>query len=331
MAGTRGDTRARILDTAWELVRERGSGRSPWPTSPPPPASPASCSTSTSRTGPGCWWPWPPPRRPQRLRRPGRRDRSLPPVAALERLLRLWFAYLPEILPVARALEAAAVNGDEGGVAWRDRMADLRELFAAAVDRVQAAGRLAAGWTPRRPPTGSGPGPSPPPSQHLVGDRGWPAADYVDRVVHLDPVRGGRPRPRRGSAIGLALRVPTEGAVRSTSSLPTRSCSSAPPATSPTRRSSRPAGAGRAQPPGRADHRGGPVGLGPGQAAQAGPRERGAARQGRRGGLRQAVVAAALHRRRLRRARTFQRLRKALGDAERPCTTWPSRRPCSPP
>ena len=36
---------------------------------------------------------------------------SLPPVAALERLLRLWFAYIPEILPVARALEAAAVNG----------------------------------------------------------------------------------------------------------------------------------------------------------------------------------------------------------------------------
>jgi hypothetical protein len=61
--------------------------------------------------------------------------RSLPPVEALERLLRLRFAYLPEILPVARALEAAAVNGDEGGAAWRDRMGDLRELFAAAVDR----------------------------------------------------------------------------------------------------------------------------------------------------------------------------------------------------
>src|SRR4029453_15797383 len=40
---------------------------------------------------------------------------ALPPVEALERLLRLWFGYVPEILPVARALEAAAVNGDEGG------------------------------------------------------------------------------------------------------------------------------------------------------------------------------------------------------------------------
>jgi hypothetical protein len=48
---------------------------------------------------------------------------------------------------VARALEAAAINGDEGGVAWRDRMGDLRELFAAAVARVEGAGRLAEGWT----------------------------------------------------------------------------------------------------------------------------------------------------------------------------------------
>jgi AcrR family transcriptional regulator len=88
---------------------------------------------------------------------------SLPPVAALERLLRLWFAYLPEILPVARALEAAAVNGDEGGLAWRDRMGDLRELFAAA-DWV---------WARAQPSTFA----------HLVLDRAWPAADYTDRAV----------------------------------------------------------------------------------------------------------------------------------------------------
>jgi AcrR family transcriptional regulator len=109
--------------------------------------------------------------------------RSLPPVAALERLLRLWFAYLPEILPVARALEAAAVNGDEGGVAWRDRMADLRVLFAAAVDRVQAAGRLAAGWTPATATDWVWARAQPAAFAHLVADRGWPADDYSDRVV----------------------------------------------------------------------------------------------------------------------------------------------------
>jgi hypothetical protein len=30
-----------------------------------------------------------------------------------------------EILPVARALEAAVITGDEGGRAWQDRMDDL--------------------------------------------------------------------------------------------------------------------------------------------------------------------------------------------------------------
>jgi AcrR family transcriptional regulator len=184
MAGTRGDTCARILDTAWELVRERGVGAVT--------VADIAAATGVSR---------------QLLyvhfenragllvamarRHDGRsgfagraaETRSLPPVAALERLLRLWFAYLPEILPVARALEAAAVNGDEGGVAWRDRMADLRDLFAAAVDRVQAAGRLAAGWTPAAANDWVWARAQPAAFAHLVADRGWPAGDYTDRVV----------------------------------------------------------------------------------------------------------------------------------------------------
>jgi hypothetical protein len=104
-------------------------------------------------------------------------------VAALERLLRLWFAYLPEILPVARALEAAAINGDEGGVAWRDRMGDLRELFAAAVARVEGDGRLAGGWTAAAAADWVWARAQPSTFQHLVGDRAWPAADYTDRAV----------------------------------------------------------------------------------------------------------------------------------------------------
>src|SRR3954466_115764 len=52
--------------------------------------------------------------------------------APLEELLRAWCDYLPEILPVARALEAALVTGDEGGSAWRDRMSELHAIFARA-------------------------------------------------------------------------------------------------------------------------------------------------------------------------------------------------------
>ena len=62
--------------------------------------------------------------------------RELPPAEALERLLREWLAYVPEILPVARALEAAAITGEAGGYAWRNRMDDLHAVFAEAVARV---------------------------------------------------------------------------------------------------------------------------------------------------------------------------------------------------
>jgi hypothetical protein len=109
--------------------------------------------------------------------------RSLPPVAALEQLLRRWFAYVPEILPVARALEAAAVNGDEGGVAWRDRMGDLRDQVAAAVERVAADGRLAAGWTAAEAADWVWARSQPATFDHLVGDRGWAPEAYADRAV----------------------------------------------------------------------------------------------------------------------------------------------------
>jgi AcrR family transcriptional regulator len=182
--GTRGDTRARILDTAWKLVRERGVEA----VTVADVAAAAGVSrqlvyvhfenragllVATVR------------RHDVRSGFAGRADQAaeLAPVAALERLLREWFAYLPEILPVARALEAAAVNGDDGGAAWRDRMGDLREVLAAAVDRVAADGRLAEGWTPAAAADWVWARAQPSAFAHLVADRGWPAGDYVDRVV----------------------------------------------------------------------------------------------------------------------------------------------------
>jgi hypothetical protein len=84
---------------------------------------------------------------------------------------------------VARALEAAATNGDEGGVAWRDRMGDLREVFAAAVERVDRDGRLAGGWTVASATDWVWARAQPATFHHLVVDRAWSADDYADRTV----------------------------------------------------------------------------------------------------------------------------------------------------
>ena len=109
--------------------------------------------------------------------------RELAPVEGLEAALRLWLDYVPEILPVARALEAAVIAGDEGGAAWRDRMDDIDEAFRLAVARVDEAGRLAPGWTVDTAADWVYARSHVSTWQHLVADRGWPAADYVERTI----------------------------------------------------------------------------------------------------------------------------------------------------
>lgn len=105
----------------------------------------------------------------------------LPPVEALEELLRAWCDYVPDILPVARALEAAAIAGDEGGVAWRDRMGGLREVFRAAVVRIEGDGGLAGGWTVKTATDWIWARSHLTNWQHLVGERGWSHNEYKER------------------------------------------------------------------------------------------------------------------------------------------------------
>ena len=105
--------------------------------------------------------------------------RALPPAEALERLLREWLAYVPEILPVARALEAAAITGEAGGDAWRDRMDDLHAVFRAAFERVE----LAPGWTVDTATDWAWARVQPSAWAHLVGERGWDAGEFAERTT----------------------------------------------------------------------------------------------------------------------------------------------------
>ena len=117
--------------------------------------------------------------------------RELPPAEALERLLRDWLAYVPEILPVARALEAAAITGEAGGDAWHNRMDDLHEQIGAAVARVE----LAPGWTVETATDWVWARVQPGGFDHLVTDRGWAAEEYADRVTRSILAEIVRPAP----------------------------------------------------------------------------------------------------------------------------------------
>lgn len=109
--------------------------------------------------------------------------RELPPVEGIEALLRAWLGYIPEILPVARALEAAEITGEEGGAAWRDRMGSLREVFRAAAERVEREGRLAEGWTVETAADWVWARSHLEGWQHLVVERGWSPEDYEEQTV----------------------------------------------------------------------------------------------------------------------------------------------------
>jgi AcrR family transcriptional regulator len=109
--------------------------------------------------------------------------RDLDSVEGFEACLRLWLGYVPEVLHVARALEAALIAGDEGGAAWRERMDDLHEAFRLAVGRVDEAGRLAPGWTVDTAADWVHARSHVSTWQHLVADRGWAADDYIERTV----------------------------------------------------------------------------------------------------------------------------------------------------
>jgi AcrR family transcriptional regulator len=109
--------------------------------------------------------------------------RALPPAEGLEAFLREWCGYIPGLLPVARALEAAYITGDEGGEAWLDRMSELREACRLAVEPVEHAGRLAPGWTTDSAADWAWARIQPGAWAHLVGMRGWDPAVFTERTV----------------------------------------------------------------------------------------------------------------------------------------------------
>jgi AcrR family transcriptional regulator len=185
MTAPRADTRSRILEMAWALIRERGTKG----------VTVAEIADAAEVSRQLVYFHF--ESRAGLLVAMARHHdvksgfvdrvvdtRSLPPVEGLEALLREWYDYIPEILPVARALEAAVITGDEGGAAWRDRMEDLWEAFRIAVERVAEDGSLAEGWTVETATDWIWARSHLTTSQHLVGERGWALEEYKERSTH---------------------------------------------------------------------------------------------------------------------------------------------------
>ncbi len=100
---------------------------------------------------------------------------AMPAAEGLEHLLRAWCDYLPTIASVARALEVS----DDGGNAWRQRMGELRAVLRRAVERVD----LPPGWTADEAADWAWSRIQPTTWQHLVAERGWSVEQYTERTV----------------------------------------------------------------------------------------------------------------------------------------------------
>jgi hypothetical protein len=102
--------------------------------------------------------------------------------AALANFVMAWFAHIPRIQPVAHLLSAASQTDPEAKVAWEDRMALLRRHCLTLTKRLAKGGDLkpewsikeAADWIWLRTHLDGW--------RHLVGERGWDATKYGQRV-----------------------------------------------------------------------------------------------------------------------------------------------------
>jgi len=118
---------------------------------------------------------------------PGRlqaaRETTAPP-DLLEAYARAWLDYVPVVFPVARALIAAARDGDtDAQAAWESRAKLLRNGFLQVTRALHAAGALRPEWTPATAAEWMFSQTHVDAWQHLVVEARWKPKEAVDRIV----------------------------------------------------------------------------------------------------------------------------------------------------
>jgi AcrR family transcriptional regulator len=109
--------------------------------------------------------------------------RELPARERFAAVLQAWLAHIPTILPVARALEAATVTGDEGAVVYQERMEQWRRVVGSAVRALASADELRPDWTPEEATDWVWAHTHPSLDHHLRLERGWSHERVVSRVI----------------------------------------------------------------------------------------------------------------------------------------------------
>jgi AcrR family transcriptional regulator len=123
--------------------------------------------------------------------------RRAPAVESARRVLRLWYRHLAAILPVARALEAAAITGADGSAAYHDRMDAWHETLRISVAALAEAGRLRPEWTVGRATDWVWARTQPSGYEYLLS-RGWSparAAGQLTRSILAEIATGDAPAP----------------------------------------------------------------------------------------------------------------------------------------
>ena len=109
--------------------------------------------------------------------------RKRPALQGFRQVLRLWHEHLAEILPVARALEAAAITADEGAQAYHDRMDAWRETLRISVAALAEAGLLRREWTVEQATDWAFARTQPANYEYLVRQRQWSTRTMTGRTI----------------------------------------------------------------------------------------------------------------------------------------------------
>ena len=101
----------------------------------------------------------------------------------LAHIVRSWFAYVPVVFKVARALAAASETDRDAHTALESRWQVLRAGFLLVTDALHRKGKLAPGWTPDTAADWVYHLAHVDAWQHLVIERGWPPAKVIDQTI----------------------------------------------------------------------------------------------------------------------------------------------------